>query len=376
MLATTNDTIFLNVIVIHDASGSSSADQRATELSGAMSWLSSNVKTPGNYLFMGDFNTQSASEACFQSVINPTDTIVKFFDPPNQLGNWAGSPTSFAKYLTQSTRSTDIGDCGSSNTMLTRFDHILCTNPIMRGTSNIKYLQGTFNVVGQDGLHTGKSLIDPPTNVSVPADVLNALYNMSEHLPVQLKLVISKQNPLPIGLVITNASFINNLPVLQWQNNYNATILAYNIEKSADGVNFSRIETVLANNIYGNYGYTDNSNNNSEVIYYRIKQISKDGSYTYSKIKSLHNLVNEITINITPNPVKESLKLSIQNLTATNAIVYVLNSCGQTSITQNAQLHIGNNSLFINSFGHLPKGVYVLKIQTNKELISKVFIKD
>ena len=137
-LSTTHDTIFISIVEVHDASGSSSASQRATEIGGAMSWLSSNIKSSGNYIFMGDFNTQNSSETCFQDMINTSDTMVRFYDPPNQLGDWANNSSSFAMYLTQSTRATDPGDCASTNTMLCRFDHILCTNPIMKGYNNIQ----------------------------------------------------------------------------------------------------------------------------------------------------------------------------------------------------------------------------------------------
>jgi hypothetical protein len=46
-------------------------------------------------------------------------------------------------------------------------------------------------VVGQDGKHFNRALTDSPTNTTVPANVLNALYNNSDHLPVNLKLVVT-----------------------------------------------------------------------------------------------------------------------------------------------------------------------------------------
>ncbi len=376
-LATTHDTIYLNVIVVHDASGASSASQRATEIGGAMNWMAANVKLPGNYIFMGDFNTQSSSEACFQSVINPTDTTVRFYDPPNQLGNWAGSSASFANYLTQSTRTTDPGDCASTNSLLARFDHILCTNPIMNGINDIQYIPGTFKVIGQDGLHTGKALIDAPNNMSVPSDVLNALYMMSEHLPVQLKLAISKQTSLPIGLVFVDASLVNNTPYLQWRNNNNLLASSYNVERSTDGRVYSTIKTIGAGtrNI-NDYSFTDNSVGTSGVVYYRIKEILKDGSISYGKTISLYIKDNTMQVGINPNPVRDNLSVTIDNVDATTATVSIINSCGQVCINQKIAIHAGSNSLPVNTIAKLLKGVYVLRIQTGRELVSKVFIKE
>jgi hypothetical protein len=52
-------------------------------------------------------------------------------------------------------------------------------------------MSGSYQVIGQDGLHVNKALIDPPSNPTIPSDMTNALYYMSEHLPVVLKLIIN-----------------------------------------------------------------------------------------------------------------------------------------------------------------------------------------
>ena len=189
-LAITHDTIFLYVVLAHLKSGDDNAKKRGKEIDGAMTWLKMHVSAPGNYIFMGDFNTQSSNEKCFQELINTPDSDIKFFDPPDKLGDWTDHPSKFAMYLTESTRGKDLGDGGSNRSMNFRFDHILCTSPIMNGTLKLMYVPGSFKVIGQDGLHTNKAIVDLPKNNSVPPDVLNALYYMSEHLPVEIKLKV------------------------------------------------------------------------------------------------------------------------------------------------------------------------------------------
>jgi hypothetical protein len=192
-LSTLHDTIFINVIVAHldSGSGSSSMGNRAVEINGAMSWLNSHVTSPGNYIFMGDLNTQKSNENCFQYLVNSSNPNTKFFDPPNQLGNWSNSPNLYNKYLTHSTRTNDPGDCNATGGMNNRFDHILCTQSIMAGTNSVTYIPTSYKVIGQDGLHTNNALIDSPTNVSAPSPVINALYYMSEHLPEIIRLQIN-----------------------------------------------------------------------------------------------------------------------------------------------------------------------------------------
>ncbi len=207
-LSINHDTIFINIVLVHDKSGINNASVRETEIGGAMNWLNANVTSPGNYIFMGDFNTQSSTEACFQAMINSSNVNARFYDPPNQLGDWALNPIAFSNYLTENTRITDPGDCGATGGMDLRFDHILCTQPIMQGTKAVEYISGSFNVIGNDGNHTTLALTDLPTNTSVPPSVLNALYYMSNHLPVSI--MVSVTPPPTISTAAINFAFSKN----------------------------------------------------------------------------------------------------------------------------------------------------------------------
>jgi hypothetical protein len=73
-----------------------------------------------------------------------------------------------------------------------RFDFILISNSIKNGSKSVHYIEDSYWAVGQDGLRFNRALNSTPTNTSVPADVLDALYHNSDHLPVMLKLHIDK----------------------------------------------------------------------------------------------------------------------------------------------------------------------------------------
>jgi hypothetical protein len=221
-LALTLDTVFLNIILVHLKSGANNGNDRATEIAGVTIWLNTHVTAPGNYLLMGDMNTTSSNENCFQYLINSGNTNAKFYDPPNQLGDWSANSSAFANYLTQSTRVVDPGDCGAVGSLTDRLDHILCTQPVLLGLQKVQYVANSFKVIGQDGNHTGIGLLDPPANTSVPSAELNALYYMSNHLPVSLKLALKKsslasvQQPSVSADEITyNSSVVDKLEITQ-----------------------------------------------------------------------------------------------------------------------------------------------------------------
>ncbi len=102
----------------------------------------------------------------------------------------------------------------------------------------------------------------------------------------------------------------------------------------------------------------------------------KDGSSVYSKTISLQNTSRKLVININPNPIRDKLTVTVENSDASTAIFSIINSCGKIYINQKEQFHQGKNSLLVKSTSKLAKGVYVLKIQTDNNLVSKVFIKE
>ena len=378
-LATTHDTIFLNVIVVHDQSGTNKSDTaaRTTEIGGAMNWLTMNVKAPGNYVFMGDFNTQSSSESCFQKMISNADTLVQFYDPPNQLGLWSTSPKAFPMYLTQSTRTVDPGDCAAVGGINNRFDHILLNRPIMNGYKNIQYITGSYKVIGQDGLHFNKAINASPTNNSVPSNVLNALYLMSEHLPVALKMIISNtKTSLPADFLTFKASFLHNSIVLNWSMGNDIDTKYYAIERSSDREHYLVVDSILGDvNKQGSYSFIDHYIPENKTLYYRIKQYNKNGSINYSSVQIIAVNSGHQALTIYPNPVKNTLSFDIESSEKETASINILNSIGQAVTQSTAVLQQGLNYQIID-VSKLSPGVYLLKLTTLHNMYTAKFVVD
>jgi hypothetical protein len=107
-------------------------------------------------------------------------------------------------HFTQSTRTVAI-DGGSTGGMDDRFDMILFSDDMQTGSKGAKYISGSYRAVGQDGLRLNSSLLDPVNN-SEPTNVINALYYMSDHLPVYMEVAVG-------GNVGVDEEVINSLKV-------------------------------------------------------------------------------------------------------------------------------------------------------------------
>ncbi|MFT7085871.1 MAG: hypothetical protein ACJAV5_001593 [Vicingaceae bacterium] len=207
-LAVHQDTTRIHVLVAHLKAGSSSADEqeRARATESLMASLDS-LNATGNYIFAGDFNLYNSSEPAYQDLINYVDPTVRFYDPINVLGNWHNSGV-YAALHTQSTRTT--GGCFAGGGMDDRFDFILASDEIINNSDKMRYIPNTYQAVGQDGNRFNGTIISP-TNNSVPTVVSQALFNLSDHLPVIMDVEIT----LPSTTSIQESA---NLEKLKFQN--------------------------------------------------------------------------------------------------------------------------------------------------------------
>ncbi len=202
-LSTTHDTAFITCIAAHLKAGNTPSDEseRATMTLQLMTYLN-NINADNNYTVSGDFNVYTGSEQAFQNLINYSNPIVRFYDPVNQIGNWNNN-SAYALYHTQSTHT--VSGCAAGGGMDDRFDFFLISNNIKNGAHHYTYMPGSYWAIGQDGNRFNQT-INNPVNNSVPSNVANALYGMSDHLPVILKLKVDKTIGLP--------NEFNNIPLL------------------------------------------------------------------------------------------------------------------------------------------------------------------
>jgi len=136
------------------------------------------------------------------------DPTLRFYDPINVPGTWSNSAVRSFTH-TQSTRTS--GGCFAGGGMDDRFDFILASDEVINNTDNVRYLPNTYEALGQDGNRWNGTIISP-TNNSVPSVVSQALYNMSDHLPVIMDLEIT----IPLGAL--SVKKITGLEKLKFQN--------------------------------------------------------------------------------------------------------------------------------------------------------------
>jgi len=187
-LAFHKDTTRIHVFAAHLKAGSSNSDrnERNDATEAVMAYLDSN-QAKGNYILAGDLNLSASSEPAYQNMINYRDTALRFFDPVSAPGTWSND-SRFASLHTQSTHTS--GNCHIGGGMDDRFDFILASGEIINNTENLRYIPSTYKTLGQDGRRFNRSLTSP-ANTSAPSNVIQALFDMSDHLPVLIDVEVN-----------------------------------------------------------------------------------------------------------------------------------------------------------------------------------------
>jgi len=268
----------INLVVAHLKAGSYSEneEERDLETMALMEYLDNNDAI-GNYALLGDLNVYTASEQAFINLLFYENEDIRFYDPINKIGEWHNNDY-FTDVHTQSTHTS--GDCPSSGGMDDRFDFILLSDEIIEGTDKMKYLSNSYKAIGQDGQHYNKSLLDPPENTSVPEEVLAALYDMSDHLPVVIDIVVSDDlgvnDPLSSNFNLSFKNPVSDILEITFDNNQNAEVyfellnLNGHILYKINVGQYSNSITIPTNHLLKGFYLLKISDGNSSVAYRKV----------------------------------------------------------------------------------------------------------
>jgi hypothetical protein len=174
------DTIFFYLYSAHlkSSTGSTNEEKRLAEICQFRERLNSKSEIE-NVFFGGDLNFYKSSEPAYDTLVNSTNNAL---NDVLEAGNWHDNEA-FASIHSQSTRTEQFGG-GARGGLDDRFDFILFSDDVLDGLNGVKYTTDTYKSVGNDANHFDIAIIDAPQNTSVPDSVLQALYFMSDHLPV------------------------------------------------------------------------------------------------------------------------------------------------------------------------------------------------
>lgn len=174
-------------------------------------------------------------------------------------------------------------------------------------------------------------------------------------------------NALPVSITSFKGEQRGNINVLSWITATEINNEGFEIQRSADGTNFSSIGFVHSKGDNGNSNLIVNYSFNDVkpligTNYYRLKQLDKDGKYIYSEVVAVRGAKpSQLDIvSIYPNPTTNTLSIAL-NAPKTDKVTYVVSDIsGRVIITLQVNVMVGNNLHNIN-VTNLAKGTYTIK---------------
>jgi hypothetical protein len=162
--------------------------------------------------------------------------------------------------------------------------------------------------------------------------------------------------PLPVDLISFTASIKGRGVALQWATAAETVNDHFDVQRSANGKDWSRLETVegSGNTSKDQFYASFDPAPYPGTSYYRILQVDLDGKQNISPVVSVHVDLQK-AISIYPNPV--SYSLTVQLAAGGKYDISLLDQSGQTLKT----IHQAGSSPEIN-VSDLVNGIYFLRI--------------
>ena len=180
-----------------------------------------------------------------------------------------------------------------------------------------------------------------------------------------------KGNPLPLRLLSFYAKNGERSVTLEWKTDNELNTDHFDVERSADGIHFSKIGTVPAANQSGIQSYTLNDVQPIEGKgFYRLKQVDRDAKFEYTKVVAV-NRSKSLDVQLFPNPAQGTLTVLLPLQTGVQLVTLV---DAKAQVIKNINVPAGNNSTEISLAG-LPSGTYFIKWQSGDEVRVKPFVK-
>jgi hypothetical protein len=177
-------------------------------------------------------------------------------------------------------------------------------------------------------------------------------------------LRVASGAPLPIQLSSFDAKYSDGVATLKWQTSQELNNDRFELFRSFDGNDFELAATVAgAGTSYTakSYSYQDHIVSSGNSVFYKLKQIDKNGKFSFSSVIKLSLSATTSSFQLFPNPVVNNFTASFTAPRTTTATLLIRNSNGQTVYSKSINVVKGSNAIPVNNVP-LTTGMYYVTI--------------
>lgn len=220
-------------------------------------------------------------------------------------------------------------------------------------------------------------------NVTAGTTYKVRLYNFYSNLSSRGTYSITVSGvPLPVKMIYFKVERMANKNILKWSTAQEQNNKGFEVQYSFNGKDFNQLCFVDSKGVNGNspsaLSYEIADAGTMGDLYYRLKQIDKDGKAYLSEIIFVRRETNtETSYKIYPNPVKNLLNLMVNSPSKNKIKLEIKDVAGRSLIQTNDALVKGLNHLILNT-SSLASGSYFLKVTDEKKalIVQSRFVKE
>lgn len=169
---------------------------------------------------------------------------------------------------------------------------------------------------------------------------------------------------LPVRLIDFSGVNRGNYNELHWTVSQEQDLSKYELERSTDGINYSRITTKAPSGSASQITYTHNDPvlTGATEFYYRLKIVDNDGKITYSSVIFIRTSA-KTKISVLNNPFTEviALQYNMSNDAVINIGLY--NASGALVRKEQYKATAGTGTYTLYGVGTIPPGIYFLRAE-------------
>ncbi|MEP7252035.1 MAG: T9SS type A sorting domain-containing protein, partial [Ginsengibacter sp.] len=166
----------------------------------------------------------------------------------------------------------------------------------------------------------------------------------------------------------------NKTVELTWSVMVSNEVERFEIYRSIDNQNFvlngTLATTVPANQLKTFYLSNDISDLKSDVIFYRLHVIGKNGEQTISNVIVIRLNPTNALVTLMPNPATESTTIKIQSDKDCFATIRLIDNTGTIVLLKQEKVFRGKNLIQLNGLSKYGSGVYNIQILLNNEIVN------
>lgn len=251
----------------------------------------------------------------------------------------------------------------------------------LSGIANLrvgKYAGTSSNGTGLPGTYSGAASVIDPADNDIVWNAAQSRWEISFDVSGFSGFVVQTSSfTLPLTLLDFNGKLLNADAQLSWRTENELNSHSFDIERSADGRQYTKVGTVRAMNMAGiqQYQFLDRAvlSTGQSFIFYRLKQIDIDGRFSYSRIVLL-NTGKKYQMQVFPNPARDLANIAIQAARTETVQIMVKDPAGRTLISRQQVLRNGDNLLQLD-ISRLSTGTYLVEVTgTEIQIVNRLVV--